>query len=1151
MRRLLKLCAFLLPVWHASASVVPHYYCNIFREDGVVANPFLFWPGSHMTIVDAQAMLPLDEWIGERVSLKFPTWYVHETLCSKMNAKPAIEYDIFSETMEVRGMGVVKGASLIPNSPVSIYRAARMRDRWTDTINHIHDVFCFACRCNALTPIPPQSAKTLDDIKAQLDSYTDAEFNSRQYINTWDGGGFSPRVPFVNAPFSQKHTTLGSETVQLRYFWIYEWGIQQSPIQWPLDSIYNMGECRKACLDGYISSSSASGCDICPSGKYTPRPNMMSCTDCEAGKYSSTPGKTLSCEACPVGTYLSTTGNDSVEDCNACPLNSGNNNVTSTTVTSCTCNSGFTRQNDQSCVQCLAGKYKPHTGDAACTHCMMNQYSAVVGAVSNRCEECPIRTQAPAASNEKTDCVCDPGYSGPDGGPCLECLAGKYKVIAGSAACTDCAEDRYSDRVGAIINVCVACPFNSKSPAGSNSLLQCICKPGTMTNADATCTICKPGTFSDKPGAVLCELCAAGKSMGNRFGTACRDCTPGKYANGTVASPATECTSCTQLDGIAIGSNAAACVKCKRGQFWSSSSACKECLPGEFLDGNDVCTGCTALGKDYCAKMKTTLDTFGWGLTQVNLFTQQCPAIALSYASGAPICDDCGCSFFRDALTAGTVDTCDITQRLYLNGTTRICEYCPMNRNINNNPDRRSCDLHDRAMEHQVWNEAVAQYQCIPGYSHVSNSNNCVSCAAGKYQDAAGQGACIVCPGGTTTRGGASIGVQDCSFCSFDHRLEQSRERGAFSCQKCEPCTVMRQSLHMEKTCSLCGFYEYDKALDMPTARKFGAACVLTRCLSRLRTDDVRTGLFQNLEPRGVNQNLLSALYDGGDSYVAVPGRFDNIFASEELKWWISGVVPIFDNSMEQPYRVYISFVDFYFRLLATMLSGRISFNGDILVTTWTLDIYKIKVKEIVAIYNALEAERRKTIGSDKFPSASMINIPRDTLGSRHTSIAFDVPSPDFELITNIVFHGEQLTARDCQGTDRASETQALSTCDKLCERCKNMFAVGSDAIKFNLSQPTITFADLSRFILQDVSFAVQSAKSRNSLNVTMQYRNSADEKTTMLAALHWQRSADPVYRQCTENDSPTKHARIHDPWAFSRIRDVFRPQVCTSLDYA
>jgi len=455
MRRISRLWVLLLSVYHTAKSDVPdHFYCNIICDDASLGFTYNFVPswGNVLSTQDAREMLPFDSWSNDMVSFRFPLSSLHEKLCSKMKAtRPIYDGEETFVTVEVRGIGKFGG-----NSHVSMYRAARMRDWWIGTNHHLHNVVCFPCQCNALTPVPPQNAKTLDDIKAQLDSCADAEYNSRQYIDTWDGSGSSERVTFANAPFSQKNTTLGRQAVQLRYFWTFGGGNQQTSVQWPLDSIYNMGECRKACSDGYIPSSSASGCDICPSGKYASKPNAMSCTDCEAGKYSSTLSKTLSCEACPVGTYLSTTGNDSIEDCNACPLNSGNNNEASVTATSCICDSEFTRQNGQSCVQCLAGKYKPHTGDAACTNCTINQYSTLVGATSNRCEQCPVRAHAPTASNKRTNCMCNPGSSGPDGGPCLECLACKYKIGSGSAACTDCAEDRYSNGVGAITNACVA-----------------------------------------------------------------------------------------------------------------------------------------------------------------------------------------------------------------------------------------------------------------------------------------------------------------------------------------------------------------------------------------------------------------------------------------------------------------------------------------------------------------------------------------------------------------------------------------------------------------------------------------------------------------------------------------------------------------------
>ncbi len=50
--------------------------------------------------------------------------------------------------------------------------------------------------------------------------------------------------------------------------------------------------------------------------------------------------------------------------------------------------------------------------------------------------------------------LCMLGYSGPDGGNCTACVAGKYKASTGSALCSDC-------------------PTNSTSPPGSTSLTHC------------------------------------------------------------------------------------------------------------------------------------------------------------------------------------------------------------------------------------------------------------------------------------------------------------------------------------------------------------------------------------------------------------------------------------------------------------------------------------------------------------------------------------------------------------------------------------------------------------------------------------------------------------------------------------------------------
>ena len=55
-----------------------------------------------------------------------------------------------------------------------------------------------------------------------------------------------------------------------------------------------------------------------------------------------------------------------------------------------------------------------------------------------QCLSCPSNSNSPAGSTALTSCACNAGYSGPNGGVCTECEAGKYKASTGPAACTNC-----------------------------------------------------------------------------------------------------------------------------------------------------------------------------------------------------------------------------------------------------------------------------------------------------------------------------------------------------------------------------------------------------------------------------------------------------------------------------------------------------------------------------------------------------------------------------------------------------------------------------------------------------------------------------------------------------------------------------------------
>ena len=79
-----------------------------------------------------------------------------------------------------------------------------------------------------------------------------------------------------------------------------------------------------------------------------------------------------------------------------------------------------------------------------------------------------------AASDAREDCECNTGYTGPNGGTCAACEAGKYKDSPGADACT-------------------ACPDNSVSPAG---VYTCTCTyvytyTCTCTNTYTYTNICK------------------------------------------------------------------------------------------------------------------------------------------------------------------------------------------------------------------------------------------------------------------------------------------------------------------------------------------------------------------------------------------------------------------------------------------------------------------------------------------------------------------------------------------------------------------------------------------------------------------------------------------------------------------------------------
>jgi len=181
-----------------------------------------------------------------------------------------------------------------------------------------------------------------------------------------------------------------------------------------------------------------------------------------------------------------------------------------------------------------------------------------VGLGAGTCEGCPSFSTSTAGSTALSACQCDPGYSGPDGGPCTQCEAGQYKAISGSAACE-------------------ACPANSQSPTDATRD-HCLCDAGYTGANSQPCVPCAANSYKYWIGHASAYAADAGK-------TACLLC-PDRHQTHDIAS-----------QGIAE-------CECVPGTFSDEDAGgyCRDCPHGSFREGlgnNVTCLPCPAASTTF------------------------------------------------------------------------------------------------------------------------------------------------------------------------------------------------------------------------------------------------------------------------------------------------------------------------------------------------------------------------------------------------------------------------------------------------------------------------------------------------------------------------------------------------------------------------
>lgn len=550
------------------------------------------------------------------------------------------------------------------------------------------------------------------------------------------------------------------------------------------------------------------------------------CTACAAGTYKDAIGSS-ECTSCPPATYSSTVGANGAAYCLACPAYTTSRQG-STLLSHCICNAGYTGPDGSICVACIAGKFKSRNGTDQCMLCAPGKFSASTGVVSDvcadcstntyssadksQCETCPSNTVSAVSSAVQTDCKCIPGYTGPDGGTCVACIAGKFKTRNGTDECTLCAPGKFSASTGVIVSdmcadcssntyssadnsQCETCLSNSVSGVSSGAQTDCKCVPGYVGPDGGTCVACIPGKFKASNGTSACTLCAQGKYLGLSGATldVCLECA----RNSTSPDGSDENTDCVCDRGLTGIAHTDSCVACEPGKYKSLAGAaeCTLCSAATYsVAGLSVCTQCPTGGTSLEGSTDVADCKCNLGYTGLpGVACAACEAAKYKDVSGTSACLECPLN------TSSVAASPALTHCLCLAGHTgndgSVCAAClqgdfksstgsaacsncaggsistqsaqsacsPCPSGTFSAPSRRvciSCPEHTRSNKAVV----VEDCKCNTGYTG-PDGGACVECSAGKYKVAIGSGVCTLCTAGKYSSSRALVDETSCQPC--------------------------------------------------------------------------------------------------------------------------------------------------------------------------------------------------------------------------------------------------------------------------------------------------------------------------------------------------------------------------------------------------
>ena len=403
-----------------------------------------------------------------------------------------------------------------------------------------------------------------------------------------------------------------------------------------------------------------------------------------------------------------------------------------------------------------------HTGPdgGPCEECPEGTYKEVEG--SDSCLACPANTHAPKASTAASACECNEGHTGPEGGPCSPCPTGTYKPLPGSMECT-------------------ACPANSDSGLASLAETDCIANVGHTGKNGGPFSECPAGTYKDVVGSTPCKtcpphsdspvasaaitLCIADPGHTGPDGGPFQSCPTGTYKEVPGSSACLDCPANTDSP---VASTAASACACNAGYSGQDGGPCTACPSGTYKNviGSAECTPCPANAASPAASTVATACNCNSGYTGRNGgLCLACKRGTYKVKVGSALCLDCPPNSISPAASiAASACVCDAG---YTGPDGGMCTACPSG-TYKEQEGTGSCVNCPDEYTSQAGSTGAAACSPIPqpcnaGYTG-PDGGPCATCPPGTYKDVPGGSLCQPCPANS----GSSIASPAATACICD-----------------------------------------------------------------------------------------------------------------------------------------------------------------------------------------------------------------------------------------------------------------------------------------------------------------------------------------------------------------------------------------------